>query len=228
MYEFFSKLVIGARNFIQSRTHPSAFCKKPNNSITVPLWVYLSGWMTRDDRNFIYRTITKVKVVRYTWGHSITILSPLRGPSSLLKQLFCLRAVIAQYDIQATANKPYLLPWISLSGSNKVQLCHKEKAVGNQVWWSIWQTEELCHQGHSPIALEWGGQRISGDSRQLRLDPYSRHLLALSSQELLAKTYSWMKADKLLDLSLGRQTWGGEERWAGFWPSVITVGFPSK
>jgi len=40
----------------------------------------------------------------------MTILYPVRGPSSPLKGLFFLQAVISQYDTQATANEPCLLP----------------------------------------------------------------------------------------------------------------------
>lgn len=92
-----------------------------------------------------------------------------REPFSPLKCLFFLQVGIARYDTQATAKIICLLPWISLSGSSKVQPCHKEKPEGNQAWWSSWQTEGPREQGSSPTVPEWGNQRRCGDSTRLRL-----------------------------------------------------------
>ena len=140
--------------FTQFRMHPSAFYNTPNSNITVQLWVNLYRWVTREDSNFISGTITNRKIVICRQGLSMTILYPVRGPSSPLKGLFFLQAVISQYDTQATANEPCLLPWISLSGSSKVQLLHEEKVVGSQAWWSSWQTERPCQRGLGPTVPE--------------------------------------------------------------------------
>lgn len=182
---------------MQSRIHPSAFHSSSNSNITTLLRVYLSGWVMGEDKTFFLAQLQREDCQ----GLSMTIPYPAQEPSSPLKCLFFLQAGIAQYDTQATAKKPCLLLWIFLSGCSKVQVCHKEKAVGNQGRWSSWQTEGPWQQGSSPTVRDWGNQRRCGDGTQLGWEFRSWDKITGTKQN-----YSWQQSQaNTSNQSLDRQ-----------------------
>lgn len=120
---------------------------KSNSNITTLLRGYLSGWLMEEDTTLFLSQLQREKLSSIDKVLAWLFLMLLSSP---LKCFFFIQAGISYYDIQATAKKKSLLPWIFLSGSSKVQPCHKEKAVGNQGWWSSWPTEGPWQKGQAP------------------------------------------------------------------------------